>query len=317
MRKISVVLGIIILVFIVVVAAKDQLARSAVTVGATSVVGAPVHIDAFSFGIFTQAVNIKGFKLYNPKDFPKEVLLDIPTINVAYDLGALLRKKLHLSSVRIDLKEIGIVKNKEGKLNVDSLKVVEKASETQGKKPAEQMPMQIDELILSIGRVVYSDYTVGAQPLVQVYDIDIKDKTYKNITSAQQLATLILSEPLKKTAIKGAKVYAAASVLGVGFLPAGIAITLLGKDSGQQSFDVNFDKAYAVSLALLKKSGSVSSENKSQGTIKGTVNKNDITVKIQKLTDRTTQVTVSAKRLLFPKPEIAKGILYQISEDLQ
>ena len=47
----------------------------------------------------------------------------------------------------------------------------------------------------------------GKEPLVQVFDVNLKDKTYKDIQSAQQLAALIMVEAMKPTAIKGAKIY--------------------------------------------------------------------------------------------------------------
>lgn len=320
MKKFAIVLGIIIFIFIGLAAVKNQIIKSVISVGATTVTGVPVHINNLSFSLLGQSISIKGFKMYNPKEFPKEILIDITTLNVDYDLGALLRKKLHLRSVEIDLEQLNIVRNKEGKLNVDSLKVAEKQEKAAGpkeKKPSQHLPMQIDELILSVGRVVYKDFTKGEQPSVEIFDVGIKRKIYKNITSAQQLTALILTEPLKQTAIQGAKIYAASAILGVGFLPAGVAVTLLGKDSTQQSFDTSFEKAYEAGLSILEKSGRVTEKNKEQGLIKAVVNKNDVIVKIEQITHRTTQITIAAKRLLLPKPEVAKDLLYQISENIK
>ena len=70
-------------------------------------------------------------------------------------------------------------------MNVDQLKVVRQGKVQRG-KPAEQMPMQIDMLTLGIGRIVSKDHFPGGEPIVKVYDINIR-KSYKNITSAQQL----------------------------------------------------------------------------------------------------------------------------------
>ena len=321
MKKIALICGIVIIGLVAISLMKNNIIKSTITVVGSQVTGAPVHIDSLSLGVFQQAIDIKGFRMYNPPGFPNEILIDMPQIYASCDIGALLGKKVHLKKIIINIKEMGIVKNKEGKLNIDSLKVMQKEEKpkAEAKKPAAGKipPFQIDELHLNVGKIVYRDYTVGPQPSVQVYDVDIKDKVYKNITSAKQLTTLIISEPLKKTAISSAKVYAASAVLGVGFLPAGVAITLLGKDSGQQSFDLPFKRVYDTSLAILNKSGSVTAENDKTGIIKAVVNKNDVTVKVKQMTDKTTELTVAAKRLLLPKPEIAKGILLEISEKLK
>ncbi len=320
MKKLAIILGIIIVTISGLAVVKNQVVKSAVTIGASTVLGAPVKIDSLSFGIFKQAIIIKGLKVYNPKDFPKDILVNMPVISVSYDLGAMLAKKIHLKRVEIDLKELNIVKNKEGKLNVDSLNVSkeqEKPPAGEKEKTAQDISLRIDELILTVGIVVYKDFTKGEKPATEVFDVNIERKTYKNITSAQQLAALILSEPLKQTAIKSAKIYAASAVLGVGFLPAGVALTLLGKDSAKETFDTGFNNAYAVSLSILEKSGSVTEKNKETGIIKAAVNKNDVTVRIEQKTPRSVEITVSAKRLLLPKPEIAKGILYDISDKIK
>lgn len=319
MKKSLIIFAVILVVLLVLSGLKNQIVKSTIAAGVATVTGAPAHIDSVSLGILKQSIDIKGFKLYNPKGFPNEILLDIPTIKINYDLGALLQKKLHMKTVEVDLKEMGVIKNKEGKLNVDSLKVVEQQKEAQPKekKTQEMMPMQIDELVLSIGKVVSRDYTVGPQGSVQVFDVGIKRKTYKNITTAQQLISLILIESMKPTAIKSAKVYALNTIMGVGFLPAGVALTLAGKDYTQQDFDSSFEKVYDASLSIAQKMGKVTQENKEGGMIKALVNKNDVTIKIKKLTEKSTQLTVSARRLLLPKPDVAGGVLLEISERLK
>ena len=311
MKKTRVILVILCIAIFSVGIIKDQIIKSVITVIATQVTGAPVHIDGFSLGVFNQSVRISGFKMYNPKGFSKGILVDLPNINVRYDLGALLKKKLHLVNVVIEIKEIGLERNKEGKLNVDELKVVK-----QGSKSSEQMPMQLDMLSLSMGRIVLKDYSVGGEPSVKVYDINIH-KNYKNITSAQQLAALILAEPMKAAGIQGATIYGAAMLTGAAVLPVAVALTLIGRDSVQQDFIATFDNAYEETLKVLKRQGKITREDKSQGIISATINSAQINVKIIKEPDNKTQVVVSARKYLFPKPEIAGGILYGISEKLK
>ncbi len=320
-KKITTILAVIIVSVFLISVAKDQIIRSAVKVGASVVTGAPVQIDGFSLGILKQSVSIKGFRLYNPPGFPEGILLDIPKISVACDIGALLKKKLHIKEAEINIKRLEIIRNKDGQLNVEELKVAkqkeEKPEETK-KEKAPQMAMQIDILKLNVGQIVFRDYSKGEPPSVQVYETPITDKTYKNITSPEQLVTLILSESLKKTAIQSAKIYAASTILSAGFLPAGVAVTLLGKDSAKQAFDMPFEKIYQTTLDTVKKAGTVKTENKAKGIITGySADKTAITVNIKKVTEKTTEVTVSGRKLLLPKPEIAKGVLLQISENLE
>jgi len=315
MKKTIVILAVIFIVIFAGSILRDQIIKSVITVVATQVTGAPVHIDGFTLGVFSQSVRISGFKMYNPKGFSRSILVDLPKISVKYDLGALLKKKLHLASTEVEIKEIGLEKNKEGKLNVDELKVVKQAKDQKG-KPAEQMPMQIDMLTLGIGRIVAKDYVAAGAPTVKVYNINIR-KSYKNITSAQQLAALILAEPMKAAGIQGAKIYGAAMLAGAAVLPVAVAVTLIGKDSAQQDFIASFDNAYEEVLKVLKRQGKVAREDKAKGAISATINSAQVYARIIKKAGNKTQVIISARKYLLPKPEIAGGILYEISGKLK
>ncbi|MFB3919514.1 MAG: hypothetical protein ACE14U_05535 [Candidatus Velamenicoccus archaeovorus] len=321
MKKILLIVVIVLIALPVIAVLRDQIIKNTVTITTTQVTGAPVSIDSFSLGVIRQTVTIKGFKLYNPPGFPKELFVDMPTVHVAFVLGDILKKKIHFKEIEIALKELVIIKDKEGKMNVDALKVAEAPQrpkgETTRKQPTGQLPLQIDLLKLSIGKIVYKDYSKGETPKIQIYDLGYKQKTYRNITSAQQLVALILSEAMKNTAIKSANIYAVSSILGVGFLPAGVAITLMGKDSAQDNFDIPFEKVYAVALDTVKTLGEIKSEDKTNGTIKALIDKNDVTIKIQSVTEKTTQIVILARRLLLPQPQAAGEILQRISDKLK
>lgn len=322
-RNIWVIVTVVVVLFVLGLF-KDQALKFAVARGTSQVTGAPVRIDGFALGILSQSVRIKGFKLYNPEGFPKGVMLEFSEISVKCDVPALLKGKLHVPAATIDLKEMTVIKNKEGQLNVDAMKFVQKAEAA--KKPAEkkdkpapapEIAMRIDKLFLNVGRVVYKDYSQGEEPLVQVFDVGLSDKTYENINSAQQLAALITASALKSTAIKSAGVYGAATLLGVGFLPAGVAGALIGKDHTGGTFQKNLSTVYEAALKVLEGSGQVNSKDKESGLIKATVDGADVTVKLTELGRSETQVTVSARKLLIPRPETAAGILYKIEQKLK
>ncbi|MDD5537951.1 MAG: AsmA family protein [Candidatus Omnitrophica bacterium] len=321
MKKILLIAVIVLIALSVIAVLKDQIIKNTVTMATSQITGAPTTIDSFSLGIIQQTVTVKGFKLYNPPGFPKEIFVDIPAIHVVFVLGDILKKNIHFKEIEIALKELVIIKDKEGKLNVDALKVAEEPQKpkegTTQEQPTGQMPLQIDLLKLSIGKIIYKDYSKGETPKIEVYDLGYKQKTYQNITSAQQLVALILSEAMKGTAIKGAKIYAASAILGVGFLPAGVAFTLMGKDSAQNDFNIPFEKAYTVALNTVKTLGQVKSEDKNSGTIKVLIDKDDVTVKVQSVTEKTTRVIVQARRLLLPRPQIAGGVLQQMIDKLK
>ncbi|MDD2866551.1 MAG: AsmA family protein, partial [Candidatus Omnitrophica bacterium] len=185
MKKILLIAVIVLIALSVIAVLKDQIIKNTVTMATSQITGAPTTIDSFSLGIIQQTVTVKGFKLYNPPGFPKEIFVDIPAIHVAFVLGDILRKNIHFKEMDISLKELVIIKDKEGKLNVDALKVAEEPQKpkegTTQKQPTGQIPLQIDLLKLSIGKIIYKDYSKGETPKIEVYDLGYKQKTYQNI----------------------------------------------------------------------------------------------------------------------------------------
>ena len=318
-KPVKIIIIIILAVLIGLGIVKDQVIKAAVQIGVSRVLGTNVRVGGFSFGILRQSVRVKALKVDNPKGFPGGSMLDITEVGVDYDLPALLGGKLHFPLVLLDLNEMVVVKNPDGALNVDALKVAERKETTPAAKPekaSQPLSLKIDVLRLNVSKVIYKDYTQGKEPLVQVFDVNLKDKTYKDIQSAQQLAALVMVEAMKPTAIKGAKIYGVAAILCAGFLPVGIAGTLLGKDSGKVEFPVSFDRAYQAALDVLGKNGTIFSTDKTEGLIKADVNGHNVTAKIAKLDQGRMEIVIAARKLLIPRPEVARGILYQIQEEL-
>ncbi|MCM8763097.1 MAG: hypothetical protein NC936_05775 [Candidatus Omnitrophica bacterium] len=315
MKRVFIILIIIVSILFGLYIFKDKVLCTVVSTVGTQVTGARIEIKGFSLGILRQTIRIKDLKMYNPRGFSGTVLLDIPKVVVNYDLPSLLKGRLHLKLVDVELKELGLEKSKDGKLNVDSLKVA-KGKKAAEKKPSKKVPLQIDELNLKIGRIVSRDYNVEKPPLIEVYDINL-NKSYKNITSAEQLVALILVSSLQAAGIKGAAIYGAATLAGVAALPVGLGVVLLGKDYAQQDFRVSWDKLFKVSKDILMKRGKVSREDINAGLIDAEVDGASVTVRLKAISGHLTQITISARKYLLPKPEIASGILYQITERLK
>lgn len=322
-KKILSVALIVVAVLFVLGQVKDTAVKSVVTAVASNITGAPIHIGEFSLGIVRPAVHIKDFKMYNPQGFPGGEMVDIPQISVQYDLLSILKGKIHLSLLVFDLKEMVIIRNKDGKLNFDELKFAKEQAAASGtkkgeqKKPSKEMPMQIDKFMLNLGRVVVKDYTKPENPSILVYELSLKDKTFKNLTNAQQLAAVITLEGMKPAAIKSAATYAAATILGVGFFPAAVVGAMVGKDSAESVYHTNLDTALEIVGEVVRKIGEVKVENKAKGEIKAKAEGCDLTITFKKDDKGLTNVKVAARQFMLPKPEVAGGILYRISERMK
>jgi len=203
MKKLLVVLVILVVVVAGLSFGKNMIAKIAVERGVEMITGLQLRMAGLNIGILKTLVNIDGLVLYNPKGFEDRVMVDMPNIYVDYDLPAILKGKVHLYNMKINLREFIVVKNKDGKLNIDSLKVVQ--AQKEGKKPQEKdkgkaPQMQIDNLELKIGKVIYKDYSAGGKPSVREFNVNINEK-YTNIKDPYSLVSIIVVRALMNTAI--------------------------------------------------------------------------------------------------------------------
>ncbi|MBF0569287.1 MAG: hypothetical protein HQL18_00725 [Candidatus Omnitrophica bacterium] len=198
MKKVLSILLLIFAILFVLGLIKDFLIRSAVVAGAKQTLGADVSIGSFSLGILSQSVKMRSFKVYNPDGFPtKEVLVDIPEVAVQLDVPALFKNTLHVRYLRLNLKEARLIKNKDGQLNVNALKLPPQSEK--------QMSMKFDLVSLSVGRVVMEDYfRTGTEPKITKYDVDIKDRELLNINSAQELSAEVMMAALTPAGLASA-----------------------------------------------------------------------------------------------------------------
>lgn len=200
-KLLTIVLVIILAAGITVFAAKDIVAKIGVEKGVEAVTGLKLTLDKLGVGIIKSAIDIKGLKIYNPAGFEDKLMLDMPEIYVNYDVISMLKGKVHLPEVRIDLAEFVVVKNKDGKLNLDSLKVAKKGETQPAEKKGGAAPeIKIDKLTLKIGRVLYKDYSKGGAPVVQEFKVNLDEK-YSNISDLNALASLIVVKALTNTSI--------------------------------------------------------------------------------------------------------------------
>jgi uncharacterized protein involved in outer membrane biogenesis len=195
-------------VFVAVFAAgfvKDIIVKAGIEKGVDLVTGLKINIGGLNVGILNPVVDIKNIKLRNPSNFPDKTMIDMPEIYVKYDLGAIIGGKVHLPELRLALKEFVVVKNAKGELNLDALRTVQ--AQKEGTQPSEKTPgkapeIKIDSLKLSIGKVIYKDYSRGGEPSVKEFDINLNE-SYTNVNDPYKLASLIVVKALMNTSIAG------------------------------------------------------------------------------------------------------------------
>jgi hypothetical protein len=191
-----VMIGIVIL-GVVLVLARNQIIKAGAGATIKSISGVDMKIGTLDIGLFRPAVLIKDLKLFNPAAFPEKLMMDMPELYVKYDLPSIMKGAIHLSELKVDLKEFVVVKTPEGAININSLKALQ-PPKGEGKPPQ----IQIDIMELNIGTVVYKEYKAGAAPRVTEFKINLHER-YENISDPNVLVGLIVSKALRNTTISG------------------------------------------------------------------------------------------------------------------
>jgi len=200
MKKLAIVAGIVVVVFVALLLCKNVLIKMAVEDGAKKATGLTLTIGSMDVGLLAPKVDVINMRLLNPPGFTDKVIIDIPRFFISFELASFFTKRAHFKTAELDLKELMVVRNKERKLNIDALTSVR---EKKQKKPAEEKKapqVTIDQLILKIGTVVYKDYSLGEKPATQTFTIGLNE-VYRNVTDLKKLVNLIIVRALERTAI--------------------------------------------------------------------------------------------------------------------
>ncbi len=206
--KLKVVVAIVV-VLVVLNVAKNMIVQAAICAGASKAAKVPVKIGSTRFSFLASSIDLRDLRVENPRGFPEKLMIHAPQVKIDVEPMDLFKGIAHFEEASLNLKEVIVVKNREGKLNIDAVKPTpeekqadkERAAETK-KTAGKKTKLQIDKLSLTIGRVVYKDYSSGGkEPNVQVFDVNIKDRVYTNIDNPTAIVRIIMFEALTRTTL--------------------------------------------------------------------------------------------------------------------
>lgn len=194
---VRIALGLVVLFVAVVVAAVllfDTIIRQVMIARVEAATGMKATIGAVHVGFRSGVVVIRDFRLYNQPEFGNSVCLDMPVLRIECDPAALTDKTLHLKLVEVDLKQIGVVEDKQGRSNFGSLEHKAGAPSVSHDISASGMKFAgIDTLDLSLGTLQLRD-AKGRETDVP---FNIHHEVLHNVKSESDLAVLGLIVALR------------------------------------------------------------------------------------------------------------------------
>jgi uncharacterized protein involved in outer membrane biogenesis len=195
---------LLILLLVAAVLFKDMIAKSVAERNLRDSTGMDAKISKLEVGLGTPTVNLEGLKLYNTPDFGGSTFLDLPELRVEYLPDDIRDGKLRFKTLRLHLAEVHIVKNKQGKTNLEMLQQQTK-KKSSGRKTKSDTPGVdfggIETLYLTVGRIRITDESDPRNN--EVIEVGLKDEVGKDLKDEAAM-TQWFGSVLLKLAIRDA-----------------------------------------------------------------------------------------------------------------
>jgi len=158
--------------------------------------GIKVSINKLELSPLLTFIGAKGLTIHNPAGFPEGELAYISSIHFIIDpVDCIIRKKPNIYLFALNLERLNVVKNKEGRVNLKEILPIKDQS-----APKDDVPFSFDVIILSIGDVYYTDYSMKAHK-THKYHIGIDNQAFVNLEDESEVIRLIVYKALQNTDI--------------------------------------------------------------------------------------------------------------------
>lgn len=193
--------AVILLVVLVValVLLKDRIFQSWVENRLEQGTGLEVTLRHAEVDLFSGKVRFEGLKLYNPTEFGPSAFIHFEELHVEADRAALKQRRLQFRLLLINLTELNIVEDKQGKLNFQSIKeqIDRKQKESKPGKTKDddgpELPMEfggIEKLTLTLGKLRKINLNYPDKPVET--DLGIRDEVMTDIKTKEDFQNKVL-----------------------------------------------------------------------------------------------------------------------------
>jgi uncharacterized protein involved in outer membrane biogenesis len=147
------------LLAVVAVLLKDIIAKSITEKNLRDETGMDASISKLEVGLATPTIHLEGLKLYNPPEFGGGTFLDMPELRVEWLPAEIKQGKVRFKTLRVNVAEVNIIKNKNGKTNIETVH-----KQVSNKKPAKggiDVPGVdfggVETVYLKVGKIRFTD----------------------------------------------------------------------------------------------------------------------------------------------------------------
>jgi hypothetical protein len=177
------ILAALVVLVIVLFLSLNLIARLSVEYGAKKITGFPLQVGSVNLKVFRSTVDVRDILLKNPPEYKEPLFVNMPELYIDYRLGSMLGGAPHVNEMRINIKQLIVVKNDKGETNAQKLKSVVSSGKSSSK-------YYVDSLHIHVGTVIIKDFS-RPKPTERNVTLNI-DATYKNISDSTDITRLVL-----------------------------------------------------------------------------------------------------------------------------
>lgn len=194
--------GRLLVVLVVVVAAllllQDRLFRAWLEARIERDTGLEVSLRHAEFRLRRPLVRLEGLRIYNPAGFGDSVLFDLEELHVEVSRDRLRQRQLHFPDLRLNLAQVNLVEDRDGRLNLrilaDQLKQRQAAEEQRSARAGKpSVPLTfagIDSLTLTLGKVRSTNLRYPDKPAET--DLGVRGEVIRDIKDREDLQNKLL-----------------------------------------------------------------------------------------------------------------------------
>jgi len=159
-----------------------------------SAIGVPVKFGGIHLRLSPIELGLYHIEVKSLKNFKAPHMASIPEIFIRIQPGDLLRGKIHIMEIRINIDEIIAERNKEGKVNLNEL---QKILAAKPQTPMDPKKFKIDKAIFTLTRVQYLDDNF-TPPYTKIFFMNIYNSALQDVTNPRRVTEQIITVVLKK-----------------------------------------------------------------------------------------------------------------------
>ena len=184
---------VVLALIIIALAYRNTIATQVVENKIRNGLGLDAEVGDFSFGVLEPKATFTNLKLFNSADFGGTLFLDIPDLHIEYDRAALRHHEIHITLMRVNVKELDVVKNAEGVTNIFPIAKIVLPPKPGGDgrmfaPPNGYQFTGIDMLNISIGTAKFIDLKTPSRN--RMLAVGIQNETIANVKSPADLTGL-------------------------------------------------------------------------------------------------------------------------------